>query len=216
MSDNEQLQKTNNGLLYKAETVLRHSNRLSEIREKKARQKIESMKIQQRNRKAPKSEIKRPEDFVREYREKQKNFADYKKRKGRQGKDKDTPSVGDVVMLLRIRSGKNLSAQQTRLLTKLRLKKQHEGTILRVDEALLKLLQSLENCLVYGSLKRDTIRELLNKRGYLRKDKQIKQINSNQVVEDALGQLGLVCVDDIVSAVFRGSKNFDTVQKHLW
>ena len=215
MSDNEQLQKTNSGLLYKAETVLRHSNRLSEIREKKARQKIESMKAQQRNTRAPKSEVRRPEDFVRAYREQQKNFADYKRRKGRRGGSQG-PAAGDVVMLLRVRSGKNLSAQQSRLLTKLRLKKTHEGALLRVDEALLGLLKSLENCLVYGHLRRETVRELLCKRGFLRKDKAITQITSNQVVEDALGSLGLVCIDDVVSAVVRGGKHFDTVQKHLW
>ena len=52
-----------NGLLYKAETILRHRNRITEIRDRKARQKLESQKIQRQKQKVPKSDVKKPEDL---------------------------------------------------------------------------------------------------------------------------------------------------------
>ena len=215
MSDNEALQKTNSGLIYKAETVLKHKNKLDEIRERKAKQKLASIQIQRQAQKAPKSDIKRPEDFVRAYRETQKNYTDYKKRKQRNKANSGELNIGDVLLVLRIRGDKNLSAQQKKLLSKLRIKKQHEAVLLRVDQPLIDILKSVENCVIYGHISHAVAKELVTKRGQLRKDKQIVSINSNEVVENVLGELGIICIEDIVSAIARGNKDFDVVQKHL-
>ena len=215
MSDNEALKTTNGGLIYKAETVLKHRNKLNEIRERKAKQKLASVQIQRQAKKAPKSDIKRPEDFVRTYRESQKNYADYKKRKQRGNNNSGEPTAGDVVMVLRIRSDKNLSDQQRKLLSKLRLKKQHEAVLLRVDQPLIDILKSVENCVIYGQINYTVAKELVTKRGNLRKNKEIKSISSNEVVEDILGELGIICIEDIISSIARGNKDFDVVQKHL-
>ena len=66
MDEQETFKK--NGLIYKAEVILKNKTRLREIRERKARQKLSSILNQRKKKNAPRSQIKRPEDFVNKYR----------------------------------------------------------------------------------------------------------------------------------------------------
>lgn len=203
-----------NGLIYKAQTVLRHKNRLSEKAQQKARQKIESFTIQKSKMKIPKSEVTRPEDFVNAYREKQKNYSYYKLRKA-SPREADLPDEKEVVLILRIHGNKNVSEQQTRMLRKLGLRKAHEARLFKTDADLRNTLKLVENFVVYGPVDRKTIKELVSKRGHLRVGDELKLISSNQIVEDVLGNLGVVCVEDIVGEISGNSKVFADIQKSL-
>jgi len=66
----------------------------------------------------------------------------------------------------------------------------------------MKAINSLENFICYGFINKNTFKSLLLKRGYLRNEKKIFSIKSNKVVEDAMGALGIICVEDIVSEIF--------------
>ena len=63
----EKLEKTRSGLIYKTETILKNKTKLKELRERKAKQKLKNI-ITLKNRTKIKDEIKRPEDFVINYR----------------------------------------------------------------------------------------------------------------------------------------------------
>ena len=204
-----------NGLIYKAETILRHSNRLAELTEKKSKQKLESLKIQRANQKAPKSELIRPEDLVYKYKQQQQNYSAYKIKK-RASTQSVALEVGKLIGVLRIRSSMNISPQQKRFLSKLGLRKQHELGIFRVDEALIKELKLVENFVTYGELNRQTVRALLSKRGYLKNGKELLPVKSNKVVEDILGEFGMVCIDDLVNEISFVAKNFEKVKEYLW
>jgi large subunit ribosomal protein L7e len=203
-----------NGLIYKAQTILRHKNRLSEKAEQKARQKIESFTIQRSKLKIPKSEVVKPEDFVNNYRERQKNYSYYKLRKV-SPREADLPDEAEVVLVLRILGNKNVSEQQTRILRKLGLRKAHEARLFRADADLRKCLKLVENFVIYGPIDRRTVKELISKRGQLRVNDELKLISSNQVVEDVLGKLGVVCVEDIVGEITGNSEHFGEIQKSL-
>ena len=79
----EDLIKGENGLIYKTATYIKHSTKLREIRQMKAKQKLESIIKQKKNQKIEKSDIKRPEDFVMNYRNKQRNYSHYLTRKSK-------------------------------------------------------------------------------------------------------------------------------------
>lgn len=53
------------------------------------------------------------------------------------------------------------------------------------------------------------------KRGYVRNGKQIVAINSNQKIEDVLGELGIVCVEDLVAEMYLTMQNFEEINKKL-
>ena len=204
-----------NGLLYKAETILRHRNRITEIRDRKARQKLESQKIQRQKQKVPKSDVKKPEDFVNRYREQQKNYASYKIRKHGVPEDVDLQN-GSLVLILRIRGDKHISPQQKGIFKRLQLKKQHEAHLFVVDELLKKKIRSIENFIIYGSVTKGLVKSLISKRGFIKSGKDIQPINSNKIVEDLLGPLGIVCIEDVVSEFFHKGQNFAKLKETVW
>ena len=203
-----------NGLIYKASTILRHKTRLNEKAEQKARQKIESYTIQRSKMKIPKAEITRPEEFVHAYRERQKNYSYYKLRKA-SPREANVQDADGVIFVIRIHGSKNVSEQQTRILRRLGLRKAHEGRLFRANDQIREFLKLIENFVVYGPINRKTIKDLISKRGQFLVDKELKLISSNQVVEDVLGKHGIVCVEDIVGEIATNSKNFDAIQKSL-
>jgi large subunit ribosomal protein L7e len=215
MQEESDIIQGNNGLLYKAETILRHRNRISEINERKSKQKLESIQIQKQKQRVPKNDVKKPEELVTNYREQQKNFASYKLRK-RASTDSIELENGSLVLIIRIRGDKHLSPQQKGIFRKLQLKKQHEAHFFVVSEDLKRLIRSIENFIVYGYVTKATVKSLINKRGYLRIEKEVKPINSNKVVEDTLGSLGMVCIEDVVSEIFNRGQNFEKLKKSVW
>lgn len=203
-----------NGLIYKAQTILRHKNRINEKAEQKARQKIESYTIQRNKMKVPKSEIIRPEAFVNAYREKQRNYAYYKLRKASPRQANIEESDG-VILVLRITGNKNISDQQLAVLRRLGLPKVHEARLMRATDEIKQFLKLVENFVIYGPVNRKVIKELISKRGHFLDGKELKLIASNQIVEDALGKYGIVCIEDIVGEISTNSKHFDVIQKSL-
>jgi len=215
MQEDSEIIQGDNGLLYKAETILRHRNRISEINERKARQKLESIKIQKQKQRVPKNEIKKPEDLVMNYREQQKNYASYKIRKSAPIDSIDL-EIGGLVLILRIRGDKHLSPQQKGIFRKLGLKKQHEANFFLVTDELKKMIRAIENFVIYGYVTKALVKALISKRGYLKVEKELKPINSNKVVEDVLGSLGMVCIEDLVSEIFHRGTNFENLKKFVW
>lgn len=65
---------------------------------------------------------------------------------------------------------------------------------------------------MYGKLSRKTLNNLIVKRGFLRNEKEIKQISSNKIVEDILGKFGLICIEDIVSEIYSSGDNYKNVK----
>ena len=202
-----------NGLIYKAETVLLRRNRINEKSEQKARQKIESYKIQKDKQKIPKLEVLRPDQFVYDYRQKQRNYAYFKLRKG--NKKEIQLSDNQTILVLRITGDKNISENQKRILRRLGLHKSHEAHLFQSNQSLKDQLKLVENFVVYGQVNRKTLKELISKRGNFKIDNKLQLISSNKIVEDVLGKLGVVCVEDIVGEMSSNSKFFDEIKSAL-
>ena len=202
-----------NGLIYKAETVLLRKNRINEKAEQKAKQKIESFKIQKDKQKKPKLEIVRPDQFVDDYKQKQKNYAYFKLRK--HNKKEVKINDDEILLVLRIRNDKNLSDNQKRILKRLGLHKVHEAHIFRADSALRDQLKLIENFVIYGHINRKTLKSLISKRGNFKVENKLQLISSNKIVEDVLGNYGIVCVEDIVGELVSNPKLFPEIKTRL-
>lgn len=211
MSD--KLEKTRSGLIYKTETILKNKTKLRELRERKAKQKLKNI-ITMKNRKKPTDEIKRPEDFVIEYREKQKNYRQYKNRKN---KKLDILNIqdNDLIFIIRIKGNKHLTDHQKTIFKILKLIKQHEGSIYIVDKNLKKIISSVENFIIYGFINKKNFKNILSKRGFLKYDNGLKAIKSNKLVEDVFGEQNIICIEDLVSEVFSKGKHFVVIKKFL-
>lgn len=110
----------------------------------------------------------RPEDLVHMYRNQVRSYQDYKRRKNR---EIDDQKVQGLVFILRIQGDKGLSENQRKLLKFLKLKKMHEGRVFQSSPKLQKIIQSLENLIIYGKISLENLHNLIQKRGFIRKEK---------------------------------------------
>merc|ERR1712078_424219 len=62
-----------------------------------------------------------------------------------------------------------------------------------------------------------TVTDLLHKKAHIRGTKEgpVLPLQDNRVIEERMGQHGLLCVEDMVDSIYKGQDNFDIVQKFL-
>ena len=61
-----------------------------------------------------------------------------------------------------------------------------------------------------------TVRELIYKRGYGKVNTDRIALTDNAIIEQRLGRLGIVCVEDIVHEIFTVGSNFRAAANFLW
>ena len=54
------------------------------------------------------------------------------------------------------------------------------------------------------------------KRAYAKVDNKRVAITSNQVVEEALGKSGIICIEDLVHELYTSGDSFDIVNNFIW
>lgn len=91
----------------------------------------------------------------------------------------------------------------------------HKTIILRNTEENRLLLKIIEPYVAYGYPTITTIRELVFKKGFALIDGKKKAITSNTMIEEQLGNHGIICLEDIIHEIFNVGPNFDTVIRFL-
>lgn len=61
-----------------------------------------------------------------------------------------------------------------------------------------------------------SVKDLLYKRGALKVSKQRIPLTDNAIVEQNLGKLGMLCVEDVINEIFTVGKNFKEVNNAIW
>lgn len=62
----------------------------------------------------------------------------------------------------------------------------------------MKILKLLENQIFYGPITSDTVRELIVKEGFVSVNGQKIALQDNNVIEEQLGKLDILCTEDLV------------------
>ena len=109
-------------------------------------------------------------------------------------------------------------------LSSLRLRRLNEGVFLPYTTATRKMLHLVEPYVLYGVPSLETISDLVRRRGFCRVDGKRVPLADNNVIERELGELGLICVEDLVQVLSSGSmdgvtedkETFWKVAKFLW
>lgn len=105
-----------------------------------------------------------------------------------------------------------------RTLSTLRLRKVHEGIFLRYTPQIRKMLHLVEPYVLYGIPGVETVADLVRRRGFCKIDGKRVQISDNNVVEENLGDVGLICVEDLIAVLTTDGDEevFGKVAKFLW
>jgi len=100
-------------------------------------------------------------------------------------------------------------------LRELGLEKRYTCVLLPNTAETLRRLQYVQYYLFWGLPSKDVIRTLVEKKAAICVDNEIVPLSSNTLVEDNLGDLGMVCLDDLVHELWSVGSSFTRITQLL-
>ncbi|KAK6120466.1 hypothetical protein DH2020_045803 [Rehmannia glutinosa] len=158
--------------------------------------------------------IKKPEQFIREYRDKELDLIQMKSR-GKRRRRAPVTSQSKLLFIIRI-GGKNDMHPKTReILYSLRLRKIFIGVFVKANKGVMDILQKVEPYVTYGYPNVKSVKDLIYKKGVVKIGKQRVPLTDNNVVEQELGQHNIICIEDIVNEIASVGQHFKAVTNFL-
>ncbi|KAH8555984.1 ribosomal protein L30, ferredoxin-like fold domain-containing protein [Umbelopsis sp. PMI_123] len=194
------------------ETLLKKRKSNEKAAAEAAAKKVELKKAQRAKRQVI---FKRADQYVREYRAKEADEVRLRRQAKANG-NFYVPAQPKLVFVVRIKGINHIAPKPRKVLQLLRLLQINNGVFLRLTHATAQMLQLVEPYVAYGTPNLKTIRELVYKRGYGKVNKQRIPLHDNAVIEQALGKYGIVCIEDIIHALYTNSEHFKAVNNFLW
>ena len=99
-----------------------------------------------------------------------------------------------MLLIIRIRSVREASKEVMGIFRLFRLRKLFTAVFMFMDEKRENLLRRIEKYVTYGIPNKKTISELIFKRGYLNLDKKRVALQTNELIEQAFGEKGIICL----------------------
>jgi len=159
--------------------------------------------------------FKRAEKYVKEYRDAERE----KVRLSRAAKADDSvyvPAESRLIFVVRIKGINKIAPKPRKILQLLRLLQINNGVFIKVTKATTEMLKVVEPWIAYGYPNLKSVKELIYKRGYGKVNKQRIALTDNSIVEENLGQYGIVCVEDLIHEIFTVGPNFKQASNFLW
>jgi len=122
---------------------------------------------------------------------------------------------GKLILAVRIKGMNTADPKTKRVLKALRLHQINTAAFVKGISGSIKMLRLVAPYVVYGVPDLKTVRDLVLKRGFTKHEKRRVALSSNQLVEDALGEKGLVCIEDIVNELHNVGPHFSEANHFL-
>ncbi|XP_062021624.1 large ribosomal subunit protein uL30z [Rosa rugosa] len=159
--------------------------------------------------------IKKPEDFVKEFRYTEVDLVQMKHRLKRKRSALETTNP-QLLLVIRIQGKNDMHPVVRKNLYSLNLRKIFNAVLVRADEAMLEKLQRVEPYVTYGYPSLKNVKELIYKKGYAKIGKQRVPLTDNNLIEEALGKYNIICIEDIVHEIASTGKYFKEAASFLW
>ncbi|KAF8389195.1 hypothetical protein HHK36_025888 [Tetracentron sinense] len=197
---------------YIPETVLkkRKSNEAWAI---KRREQLEQR--QRRSKENRKLIFKRAEQYIKEYRNKELDLIQMKQRGKRKRSSYVTPE-SKLLLVIRICGKNDMHPKTRKALHFLRLRKIFSGVFVKANNGMMEMLQRVEPYVTYGYPNLKSVRELVYKKGYGKINKERVPLTDNNMIEQALGKYGIICIEDIVHEIANAGPHFKEAIGFLW
>ncbi|KAE9979116.1 hypothetical protein EG328_001057 [Venturia inaequalis] len=194
------------------ETLLK--KRKSQMKEREARD-TETAAKKKANKEKRQVIFKRAESYVKEYRDAERE----KIRLDRLSKQEGSfavPAEAKLAFVIRIKGINKIDPKKRKTLQLLRLLQINNGVFIRLTKATIEMLRIVEPFIAYGYPNLKSVRELIYKRGYGKINKQRIPLTDNAIIEESLGPLGIVCIEDLIHEIFTVGPNFKQASNFLW
>lgn len=159
--------------------------------------------------------FKRAEKYTQEYNAMDKNEIRYK----RIAKSKDNfyvPSQAKLAFVIRIRGINQVSPKVKKALQLLRLRQINNGVFVKLNKSSLNMLRLVEPFIAWGYPNLKSIKELMYKRGHAKVNHQRIPITDNSIIEESLGKMDIICIEDLIHEIYTVGPNFKKVNNFLW
>ena len=83
-------------------------------------------------------------------------------------------------------------------------------------QATINMLRMVEPYIAYGYPNLKTVRDLMYKRGHGKINKQRIALSDNKIIEDNLGDIDIICMEDLIHEIFTVGANFKFANKFLY
>ncbi|KAK1434024.1 hypothetical protein QVD17_10942 [Tagetes erecta] len=154
--------------------------------------------------------IKKPEQFIREYRDREIDLIKMKHRAKRPIKSSSL-SQSKLLFVIRIQGKTDMHPQTRKLLYSLRLRRKFTGVFLKANDRNLEVLQKVEPYVAYGYPNLKSVNELVYKKGLAKFNKQLCPLTDNNIIEQALGEHKIICIEDVVNEIANVGPHFKEV-----
>lgn len=195
-----------------SEVILKRRKKLDVARARTAAANVKSKK---RGKVAYKLSFIRAEKLIKQ----SKVEASYELRQARQAKKPQKknlpPPEKRLIIAIRINRGPNLHDKPKEVLKLLRLSKNNSAVFLVQNRTTVKLLKLAEPYVAWGYPRTAMVRDLIFKRGCCNVDRKRTALN-NILIEQHLGELGIICMEDLIYEIVNITENFKKVNGFLW
>jgi len=125
-----------------------------------------------------------------------------------------------LLLIVRLKDNEDVNPEFRMIMRKWYLNHMCQAIFKRKTEQVLENLQRLGRFVTYGAPSPEAVRDLLHRRGkhitWDENGKGVKvPITDNRMVEDALGDYDIICVDDLVEEIVHVGPAFDKCMKFL-
>jgi large subunit ribosomal protein L7e len=194
------------------ESILKKRKKRAQSKAKALQNAIKDRKIRREKRLTI---FKRAEQYVKEYREKERDIIRLK-RQAKQHANYYVPAEPKLAFVIRIRGINGVSPKPRKVLQLLRLRQINNGVFVKLNKATINMLRIAEPFIAWGYPSLKNVRDLIYKRGFGKLNGQRIALTDNSIVEKRLGKRGIICVEDLIHEIFTVGPNFKYANNFLW
>jgi len=159
--------------------------------------------------------FKRAEKYIKEYRGMERSLIRFRRQARASGNFYVEPEA-KLALVVRIRGINGLHPKPRKVLQLLRLRQIHNAVFVKLNKATINMLRLVEPYVAYGYPNLKTVKEVIYKRGFAKVHGQRTAITVNKVIEEKLGKLGIICMEDLIHEIYTVGPNFKQANKFLW
>lgn len=243
MADEKTREVTNTGQLV-PETILKRRHDLDELNAKIAANEIKNPRISRKIYTKKPIKVIRPDKIILRHRAQINNRHRFVRvlNKGMQtrasdklvtktkvisGENKDEKArevtyqansvEGPLLFAIRVRGNSGTPKHVLKTLARLRLFNQNQGVFHKNTKSTLKMLQLVDPYVIYGIPSKQTVTDLIKRRGHAKIKGERIPLSDNTVIEEALGEdTGIICVEDLVEELVTAGGNFYKAARFIY
>ncbi|XP_015952660.1 60S ribosomal protein L7-2 isoform X2 [Arachis duranensis] len=157
----------------------------------------------------------RAKQYAKEYQEQEKELIQLKREAKLKGGFYVDPEA-KLLFIIRIRGINAMDPKSRKILQLLRLRQIFNGVFLKVNKATMNMLHRVEPYVTYGYPNLKSVKELIYKRGFGKLNKQRIALTDNNIIEKALGEHGIICIEDLIHEIITVGPHFKEANNFLW